>query len=148
MDKIKNILACIDFHKKTDLLVDTAILFAKPFNSKVWLLHVAAPDPDFVGYEVGPQYIRDGRAKELKQEHQELFRYVDQLEKNGIASEALLIQGPTIDIVLEEAKKLNADLIIAGHHEHGFFYNVFSGHISSHIISKSKIPVLIIPLDD
>ena len=49
-------------------------------------------------------------------------------------------------MIIEESKKLNADLIIAGHHEHGFFYNAFVESVSAEVIKKSKIPVLIVPL--
>ena len=49
-------------------------------------------------------------------------------------------------MIMEEAKKLNVDIIIAGHHEHNFFYKAFVGSVSGKIIKKSKIPVLIVPL--
>ena len=65
---MKNILVCIDFHEQTKNLINKAAEIAKAFNAKLWLVHVAAPDPDFVGYDVGPQYIRDARADELKEE--------------------------------------------------------------------------------
>ncbi len=57
-----------------------------------------------------------------------------------------VLTGATIEMILEESKKLNIDLIIAGHTKHGFFYNAFVGSVSSEIIKKSKIPVLIVPL--
>ena len=37
------------------------------------------PEPDFVGYEVGPQYISDMREIELKEEHKQLKKYADDL---------------------------------------------------------------------
>ncbi len=144
---MKNILVTIDFNKDEALLIDKAVQLAKAFDSKLWLMHIAAPDPDFVGYDVGPQYIRDSRAKELKQEHQQLQEYADNLKEKGVDSEGLLIQGPTIDMILEESKKLHVDLIIAGHHKHGFFYSQFVESVSSEIIRKSKIPVLIVPFE-
>ena len=52
---------------------------AEKFGSKLWLVHIAAPDPDFVGYGTGPIYIRDSRAKELKEEHQQLMHIMDDL---------------------------------------------------------------------
>ncbi len=144
---MKNILVTIDFNKNEELLIDKAFQLAESFNSKLWLMHIAAPDPDFVGYDVGPQYIRDGRATELRKEHQMLQEYTKNLKKKGVDSEGLLIQGATIEMIIEESKKLNIDLIIAGHHEHGFFYNAFIGSVSAEIIKKSKTPVLIVPLD-
>ncbi|MDN3689436.1 universal stress protein [Cyclobacterium jeungdonense] len=144
---MKNILVTIDFNKNEKLLIDKAFQLAESFDSKLWLMHIAAPDPDFVGYEVGPQYIRDSRASDLRKEHKQLQEYAATLKKKGVDSEGLLVQGATIDMIIEESKKLNIDLIVAGNHEHGFFYNAFVESISVKVIKKSKIPVLIVPLE-
>ena len=146
---MKQILVCIDFHKETTKLLDKAVEIAKAFNSKIWLLHVAAPDPDFVGYDVGPQYIRDDRAQTLKDENQKLMEIARSIrEKYNLESDALLIQGPTIEMIIEKSKELQVDLIVTGHHHRGFFYKVFNQHTSSSLLSKSDIPVLVIPVDD
>jgi len=144
---MKNILVTIDFDKSEALLLDKAVQLAEAFGSKLWLMHIAAPDPDFVGYDVGPQYIRDSRAEDLRQEHRKLQEYCTALKKKGVVSEGLLVQGATIEMIIEESKKLNVDLIMAGHHQHGFFYNAFVGSVSAEIIKKSNIPVLIVPFE-
>jgi nucleotide-binding universal stress UspA family protein len=59
----------------------------------------------------------------------------------------MLVQGATIEMIMEEAEKLKVDLIIAGHEEHNFLYKAFVGSVSRQIIRKSKIPVLIVPLE-
>lgn len=144
---MKNIVVCIDFHAQTTKLIHKSLEVAKAFNSKIWLLHIAAPDPDFVGYEVGPQYIRDDRAKHLKKENKLLIDFKNELKEQGVDSESLLVQGATIEMIISEAKKLHADLIITGHHQHGFFYKAFNSSIATQIISKSIIPVLVVPLE-
>jgi len=144
---MKNILVTINFEKNEKLLIDKAFQLAESFNSKIWLIHITAPDPDFIGYEVGPQDIRDIRASELRKEHKQLQAYTDTLKKKGVSAEGLLVQGATIEMIMEKAKKLNVDIIIAGHHEHDFFYKAFVGSVSGKIVKKSKIPVLIIPLE-
>ena len=77
---MKNILVTIDFDKSEALLLDKAVQMAEAFGSKLWLMHIAAPDPDFVGYDVGPQYIRDSRAEDLRQEHRKLQEYLKRKE--------------------------------------------------------------------
>jgi nucleotide-binding universal stress UspA family protein len=144
---MKNIMVTIDFNGNERQLIDKAYELAKAFSSKLWLIHIAAPDPDFVGYEVGPQYIRDNRSNVLRKEHKLLQKYTNELKEVDINAEAILLQGMTIEMILEESKKLNIELIIAGHHEHSFFYRAFVENVSSEIIRKSKIPVLIVPLD-
>lgn len=152
---MKNILVTIDFENKIDLeidkniilLIDKAVELAQSMGSKIWLLHIAAPEPDFVGYDVGPQNVRDSRAKELRKEHKLLQDYAHELKIKGIDTEAILVQGVTTDMIISESKKLNIDMIIAGHHEHGFIYKTFVEDVSAEIINKSKIPVLIVPFE-
>lgn len=144
---MKNILVAIDFKGDEKSVIDKAKVFALAFGSKLWVMHIAAPDPDFVGYGVGPQYIRDARADELRNEHRLIQEYADKLEESGVKAEGLLVAGATIEMIMQEAKRLKADIIVTGHHDHGFFYKAFVGSTSTQIIKQSKIPVLIVPLN-
>lgn len=144
---MNTILVTIDLDDHADQLMGHAAALASALNAKVWLMHVAAPDPDFVGYEVGPQYIRDSRADELRKEHRTLQGCAKILEDHGVEAEGILVQGATIEMILEESKKLDADLIICGHHEHGFVHDWLTGSIAKALLKKSKTPLLIIPFE-
>lgn len=145
---INNILVAVDLDERTYKLVDYAAALASKFDAKVWIVHIAAPEPDFVGYDVGPQYIRDTRAETLKEEHKDLKKLTEKLHQQAIEADALLIAGPTVQMILDEAKKLKADLIISGSHDHSFLYKAFVGSIAEGIFRKAKIPLLTIPLDE
>lgn len=144
---MQNILVTVEFEDKAAVLVESAAELARKFGSKVWLIHIAAPDPDFIGYEIGPQYIRDSRAEDLRKEHRLLQKYADHLNNRGINAEGLLIQGGTTDLILEECEKLNIDLIVIGHHKHGMLYKLFFGNTDIDIVNRAKLPVLVIPLN-
>ena len=144
---MKNILVAIDFEDETKVLIDKAIEFGKMFGSKIWLLHIAASSPDFVGYESGPQYIRDSRAESLRKEHKMIQQIADDIKSLDMAAEGLLVQGATTETILKESAKLNIDLVIIGHHKHSTLYKIFVDDVDSEIISNSKVPVLIIPLE-
>ena len=145
---MKNLLVAVDLKSTDQRLIDQASLLAEKFQSKIWIVHIAAPDPDFVGYEIGPMYIREMRAEELRNEHKALKRLADQLHATSVEAESLLIQGPTVDMLKEEAKKLQIDLLIMGARHHGMMYEVFVGHTSVKVIKDIPIPVLIVPLPD
>lgn len=145
---MKNILIGIDFHDDSWTLIEKAIEISKPKNAKIWLLHASAPHPDFVGYEVGPQYIRDFRADELKVEHEKLTEMVEKVKSIGREADGLIIQGTTTEVVLNESSKLNIDLIVVGRHDHGFMYSLFFGNHATEIVKESDVPVLVIPLKD
>ncbi len=143
---MKNILVALDFSASTEKIIEQAAQLGTAFQAKIWLIHVAAPEPDFVGYEAGPQYIRDDRAEKLRGEHHNLQQYAAQLKAQHITTEALLVQGPTAETILVEAKKLKADLIIIGSRGHGNLYNTFVGSVCADVIKKADIPMLLVPV--
>lgn len=145
---MKTILVAVDLKSTDQALIRQAFILAEKFNSIVWIIHIAAPDPDFVGYGVGPIYIREVRAEELRKEHKALQALADQLKKKFIQAEALLIQGPTVEMLKAEVKKLKIDLLIMGSHKHGFLYETWIGHTSVKVIKEIPVPVLIVPLSD
>lgn len=144
---MKNILATIGFYDNENLVIDKAFEIAKAFKAKIWLLHVVSPEPEFVGFGVGPQYVRDARAVELRKEHKLLNQYADDLKIKGVKAQGMLMTGSTIELIMNEAEKMNIDLIVTGHHDHNFVYKAFFGSVASGVINKSKIPVLLVPLE-
>ncbi len=145
---MKNILVTIDFDKSKSLLIEKAFEMGKAFQAKVWLLHIASPLVHFNEFNTSnAEEIRQHRAEELKDEHKEIQEYATALTDRGVNAEGLLIPGNTTELIIEKSKELHVDLIITGHHEHGFFYKAFVGSVSSEIIKQSKIPVMVVPLD-
>lgn len=145
---MKNILVAVDFDTKTNRLLKQAAEIAGKFNSKIWIIHVAAPDPDFVGYKgTGTEYVQEQRIADLRKEHRVIQRYAAQLTKQGFNATALMVQGTTVQTVLDESKKLKIDLLIIGSHKHGLLYRAFAEMTTSAVIKKSKIPILVVPLD-
>ena len=148
MDTLRNIMVAVDFNDSIGELMVYADSLAQKFGSKVWVLHVAEPEPDFVGYEPGPQYIRDLKANEYREEHRNLQEICKNFLSEDINAEALLIQGSTVETVLDEAQKLNIDLLIVGTHKHSFLHNLLQESVSMELIKKSDIPIMAIPIDE
>ena len=142
---MKNILLCIDFQKETSILVEKAAEVATAFGSRIWVLHVADPDPDFAGYEAGPQFIRDEIAQGLRNEHSTLQNIAEVLNSRGIQAEALLIQGQTVEAILDEARKLNIDLLMLGYAPHSLVHRIFLGESTPRLLRKTAIPLFIVP---
>jgi len=142
---MRTILVPIDFSDVTTRVVDTATNLAKAFSGKLCLLHIAAPDPAFVGWEPGPDIARHQRATDLRDEHRRTQELAEQLRSQGLDAQALLVQGPTVETILERAAKLGADLIVMGSHGHGALYRALLGSISEGVVRQANCPVLIIP---
>lgn len=142
---MKNILVPVDFSPVTASVIALAAQLAQAFGSAVWLLHVAAPDPDFGGYGMGPNSVRDRVALELRDVHRQLQDHSQALRGRGIDATALQVQGSIPETILQEAKRLGADLIVLGSHGHGALHRALLGSVSEGVLHHASCPVVILP---
>lgn len=142
---MRKILVALDTTASDTIVIQHARSIAKAFGSHVRLIHVADPPPDFVGYEVGPQYIRDVRAEELKHEHSELIRWREELLSDGIETDMRLVMGPTVETLAAAADEFPADLIVMGSHGRRGFARFLIGSVSEEVLKEHKWPLLVIP---
>lgn len=148
MKDIQNIMVAVDFHDSVGDILGFAESLAQKYNARIWVVHVIEPNPDFVGSIAGPQYIEDLEEDDLREEHRTLQSICDTFLDKEIEFKALTIEGSTVDTVLEEASKLEADLLVVGTHKHGFLYNLLSESVSLELFRKVNIPLLTIPIDE
>lgn len=141
-----NILVSIDLSAATPRILQAAARLARALSGRIWLLHVAEPEPDFVGYDAGPEVVRDQVAREFRDEHRKVQEYAENMRKEGLAATALLIQGPIVDTVISEAGRLEADLLVVGSHGYGAVYDLLVGSVSRGILKHAEIPVLVVPV--
>lgn len=140
-----NLLTAIDFSDSSQIVIEKVKELATALSAKVWLLHIAEPDPDFVGYEVDTPVMREVTAERFRKEHRQLQQLSDDLRSKGIDCTALLIQGPTVETIINETSKLSIDMLILGSHGKGVFKRLLIGSISEEVLHKSPVPVLIVP---
>jgi nucleotide-binding universal stress UspA family protein len=142
---MKNIVAALDFSEVTEQVVEQAAGLARAFGCAVYLLHVEPPDPEFVGYEPGPQHVRDNVAHGIASDRHQAHVLRDRLKEGGLDAHGLVIQGPVAEKILEEADRLEADLIVLGSHGHGAMYHLLLGSVSEMVIKDARCPVLVVP---
>ena len=144
---MENILVPLDFSEATLEVLDHASLLARSLSAKLWLIHVAASEPDFIGYGTGPQTVRDQVASELRDEHRRTQQVAEKLRRSGLAATALCPQGATVKTILYEAEKLKVDLIVMGSHGRGAIYRALLGSVSEGVLRKATCPVMIVPAE-
>jgi nucleotide-binding universal stress UspA family protein len=140
------ILVALDLSDATERILAVARRAAKASNASIILLHVADPDPDFVGYEPGPQTVRDQVAHGFRDQHRALQTLAEELRREGIETTALLIQGEFATCILREAERLKADFITMGTHGHGAMFDLIVGSVGNAVIRDTTLPVLLVPL--
>lgn len=142
---MNTILVAVDFSDITEKLVDRAAAMARCLHASVYIIHVAAPDPDFIGYDVGPVHERQWRARELKGEKASLKQLAERLKQQGVDSTPMLVQGATAAKILEESQRLDASLLVMGTHGHGIALSALLGGTTLQVMKHVTCPVLLLP---
>jgi len=139
-----SLLVAVDFSAVAEDQLEIVGRLARP-NREIHLLHVAEPEPSFIGYEAGPDEVRHKVAVEFRQEHERLHALADRLRDQGHKVKALMVQGPTVETIVRQAEKLEAEVIVVGSHGRGKLFDLVVGSVSAGVIRKSKVPVLVVP---
>lgn len=142
---MRTILAAIDFSDVTERLLELARDMALAHGAALHLIHVEAPEPDFVGYDPGPQHVRDNVAHEAARHFKEENALRNQLREQGIDAHSVVLQGPSVEKILEEAQRISADLIMVGSHGHGAVYHLLLGSVGEGVLKRATCPVLVVP---
>lgn len=139
------LLAAIDFSDVTPRVLEHAAKLARALDAELVVLHVAAPDPDFVGFSAGPQSVRDQVADKLREQHRELGERVAELVAAGTRARPLMVQAPAGDAILEHAERLGAELVVIGSHGHGKLRKLLAGSVADRVIRGARVPVVVVP---
>ena len=144
---MKTILVAIESCETTTTaspIVKKAIELASAFSSRIWLLHVAPPTRQ-APYNVDRNVTRQEVAAELRHEHEFLQQLAKCIQDKNVDARALLVQGSITGMILKEAERLAADLVILGCHRHGRLYGALLDDTEEGLLSKCARPLMFIP---
>lgn len=145
---MKRILVAVDFSPVTAAVLDTTAAIATAGGCKVYLVHVAPAFVADIKTVRVPQHERDFIAHKLRDEHRDLQALATELGEKGCDVEPLMVEGDkVVTKILDEARRLEADLIVVGSHGHGPVYDILVGSISEGILRKAPTPVLVVPAE-
>ncbi len=147
---MNTLLVCLDFSDGTGRLLRETRALATGTYQRIVLLHVAQPDPDFIGYDHDPEALRDQMAAVYHRELDTLQTHADALaaDTNEIEILPLVVQGPIGEKILEHAKTLGAKMILMGTHNHGRLHDLLVGSTSQYVLQHTTTPLVLIPAEE
>lgn len=149
MPSPSDVLACVDLSPASEVVVGEAARLARGLRADLHILHAAGPEPDFVGYDdPGGPSDRDHRAGELRGEHSRLGELAGAAEGDGLDVTPLLVMGPTVEVIIDEAERRRSALIVVGSHGHGALHRLLVGSTTDKLLRTSERPVLVVPVID
>ena len=137
------VLVAVDFSAVTERTLAAVRKCCASSGLSVVILHVAEPEPSFVGWDAGPDVVRDQVASVFRREREQVAQLVASLHTEGIEAVGHTVQGPIVETIVAEAARFGADLVAVGSHGHGAAYDLAIGSISAGVIRASMIPVLV-----
>lgn len=141
---MKRIVVAVDFSELTPLVVERAARLAADASAGITLVHVGPPEPDFLGQQLYRKVVGEDVPEHLQDSHQELRVLEARLRADGIEADSILVQGKAIESILEEARRIDAEMIVIGSHKSGGLYRLL-GSTSEGVLRGARCPVLVVP---
>lgn len=149
MSLMKNIVVLVDLSDLAFKVLKQAHFLAVSFKSRVVILHVVPKEPAVVQIGMSsPVILQDPPPERVHQHHARLIEMRDSLVKYGVDAVVRQLVGASAESVLEETRRLGADLIILGSHHHGTIYHLLVGSMADEVLKHARCPVLVVPGDE
>jgi nucleotide-binding universal stress UspA family protein len=145
---MRNLLVPLDLSETSIAVVDRANCLAQSFGSKLWLLHVFPPSHNRAPYNLDRQLLRKEAAREIVFKRQKLRQLAARLREERVHVAVRAIAGNIPGVILNEAQRIAADLIVLGSHGHSNLYHALLGGVGQKVKRKAPCPVMLVRMPD
>ena len=132
---------------------------AQQFGAKVHIVYVLEPLGEFAHSLIDNYVPTDVQAKLHKEGYaearQNLQARLDKsckedlnIDSKALMSEVRIVEGRPATVILDEARRIGADLIVLGSHGHSALDEMLIGSVARKITLKATVPVLLVPIKD
>jgi nucleotide-binding universal stress UspA family protein len=136
----QRVLLAYDGTAEGALALREGALLARQCCAQIVLLAVV---PDTAGIRLAEGVYAGAAAQQIDTYRELLGRAVAWLEARGYQPVAKLVVGEPAPAIGVVAKEINADLVVVGHHQHGFLSRWWSGSTDSYLSDHLSCTLLI-----
>jgi len=157
--EIKKILYTTDMSENARYAFGYAVSLANRYGAGITLLHVLedmSPYRDslmmnILGEEKWKDLLETNKDKIIQDLKDRLGKFCDTVSARlpacpFITDDIIVKIGNPAEAILEQAKKMDCDLVVMGTHGHGILGDAMIGSVSRRVVRRSKKPVLVVPL--
>lgn len=136
----KTILHPTDFSENARHAFELACNLAKSNDGKIVVLHAFMREVIAMG-DLPPV------ANNMENEA-EVRRKLDLIRssKPGMRIESRMAEGTAVEVIINTAQSINADLIVMGTYGRSGFKRLFLGSVADHVLRRAPCPTLVVPL--
>lgn len=156
---IQTVLFATDLGEKTRTVFRLAVSQARRYNARLLILNVVEPlgstgtaiIANYLSGEAAEKINRDGAREILEIMKQRLKVYSqDEIATFGLdwapPTEILVATGNPAEVILDVAKKYEANMIVMGTSTRSFLGNAVMGTTARRVSRHSTIPILLVPI--
>jgi nucleotide-binding universal stress UspA family protein len=144
---MRNLLVPVDLSEISVAVVEQANCFGQSLASNLWLLHVVPASNHSVPFNLNRDLWRREIAKGLRDQRRQLYELAELLRREHNHVFTRLIAGTVNTVILAEAERIHAELIIMGSHGHGNVYHALFGGVGQKVMRKASCPVMLVSPD-
>lgn len=142
---MNTILVAVDLSEITPDVIEQAARLATGTASKLVVLHVGPAEADFAGQQLFRKVVdADEVAERLRPRLDELSALEKDLDARGIETDSLMVLGKPIETILDESRRVGAEMIVIGSHRRGAVARLL-GSVSEGVLRGARCPMLIVP---
>ncbi len=156
---VRSMLYAADLGLYAPYVTQHALALARTFNAELYVIHVVEPLGLFAE-SVLQSYLGDEALEELHGKGVNAFLSgIEQRMLDGFREElgeghsdlslirtVRVVQGEPASVILEQAHKLNVDLLVVGSHSRGMEEGTSIGRTAAQVLQFSDVPVYMVPM--
>lgn len=159
LPELKRILYATDLAPHGPRVFRHAVALARRHAAQVVLLHVLEPlgptAAALVRNVVASSTLRTIEAQGYAKTRAEIERRLeafcnrelgDRSEARNVVSDIRIVVGNPARAILDEAKRIKADLVVMGMHGHSGIERAMLGSVANKVVQRSTTPVLLVPV--
>ncbi|RMM60004.1 Universal stress protein [Pseudomonas syringae pv. atrofaciens] len=156
---VRSMLYAADLGLYAPYVTQHALALARTFNAELYVIHVVEPLGLFAE-SVLQSYLGEEALKELRGKGVNAFLSgIEQRMLDGFREElgeghsdlslirtVRVVQGEPASVILEQAHRLNVDLLVVGSHSRRMEEGTSVGHTAARVLQFSDVPVYMVPM--
>ncbi len=130
---------------------------ARQFGAKIHIIHALEPIGDFAHAMLDNYVPREDQERlhqesyasvctKLKNRLDKRCRDELQVEMSELVAGMRMLEGRPSQVILAEAKRIGAELIVLGSHTHSALDEMLIGSVARKVTQNATVPVLLVPM--
>jgi len=146
LEGMKEIIVAVDFSDGMEAVMASARSFADAFGARLHLVNVVETTPIYTMYGMHPEEIptiADYRDVAVDRAGERIVELGARVRGEVLTK---ILEGDAVDEILAYSEAVSGDLVMVATHGHTAIGSVLMGSVSSGLVRKAEVPVLVVPV--